>query len=148
MTGDDRMCAILPMFHIFGLTAALLASAISGASLILPQSVKSDELLRVISGENIMPDEVASAISAHDSIADVKVIGVPDESYGEAVSAAIVLKEGAAFDEKGMREFLMTRLAKYKIPSYYFVYEKLPALANGKVDAVSLKKELIAKIST
>ena len=48
MTEDDRLCAILPMFHVFGLTAVLLASALSGASLIFPQSVKPDELMRVI----------------------------------------------------------------------------------------------------
>jgi fatty-acyl-CoA synthase len=97
-------------------------------------------------GENIMPNEVASAISMHNSIADVKVIGVPDRILGEAVAAAVVLKEGASFDENEIRNFLMTKLARFKIPSYFFIYEKLPALANGKVDAVSLKKELTEKL--
>ena len=98
-------------------------------------------------GENIMPDEVASAISANENVVDAKVIGVPDETYGEAVSAAVVLKAGASFDEKEMRDFLMTKLAKYKIPTYFFVYDKLPSLANGKIDAVSLKKEIIDRIA-
>ena len=39
------------------------------------------------------------------------------------------------------------KLAKYKIPTYFFIYEKLPSLANGKVDAVSLKKEIIDRMS-
>ena len=97
-------------------------------------------------GENIMPNEVAAAISMHDNIVDVKVIGVPDKIYGEIVTAALVLKAGTVFDEEEMRDFLSTKLARYKIPSYFFIYDKLPALTNGKVDAVSLKKELIKKI--
>jgi fatty-acyl-CoA synthase len=98
-------------------------------------------------GEKIMPNEVASVISMHEKIVDVKVIGAPDEIYGEIVTAAVVLKEGVVFDGKEMRDFLMTKLAKYKIPTYFFIYEKLPSLANGKVDAVSLKKEIIDRIS-
>ena len=98
-------------------------------------------------GEKIMPNEVASVISMHENIVDVKVIGAPDEIYGEIVTAAVVLKEGVVFDGKEMRDFLMTKLAKYKIPTYFFIYEKLPSLANGKVDAVSLKKEIIDRMS-
>jgi fatty-acyl-CoA synthase len=77
----------------------------------------------------------------------VKVIGVPDEIYGEIVTAAVVLKEGVSFDGKEMRDFLMSRIARYKIPAYFFIYEKLPSLANGKVDALSLKKEIMARLS-
>ncbi len=98
-------------------------------------------------GENIMPHEVASAISTHDNIVDVKVVGVPDEIYGEIVTAAVVLKEGTLFDGKEMRDFLMTKLAKYKVPAYFFIYDKLPSLANGKVDAVALKKEIINRLA-
>ena len=98
-------------------------------------------------GEKIMPNEVASAISMYQNIVDVKVIGVPDEIYGEIVTAAVVLKEGVSFDGKEMRDFLMSRIARYKIPAYFFIYEKLPSLANGKVDALSLKKEIMARLS-
>lgn len=97
-------------------------------------------------GENIMPNEVAFAISKYENVVDVKVIGVPDEIYGEIVTAAVVLKEGVSFDGKEMRNFLMTKLARYKIPAYFFIYEKLPTLANGKIDAVSLKKEIINRL--
>lgn len=98
-------------------------------------------------GEKIMPNEVASAISSHENVVDVKVIGVPDEIYGEIVTAAIVLKEGVIFDGREMRNFLMTKLARYKIPAYFFIYDRLPTLANGKVDAVSLKKEMSARLT-
>ena len=73
-------------------------------------------------GENIIPNEVAAAISEHESIADVKVIGVPDEVLGEAVAAAVILKDEYVSDEAGVREFLSTRLARFKIPAYFFVY--------------------------
>lgn len=98
-------------------------------------------------GENIMPNEVASAISAHESVADVKVVGIPDKIYGEVVAAAIVLKEGFSFDKENLLQFLSTRLAKYKTPTYFFIYDKLPTLANGKIDGITLKKQLIEKIS-
>ena len=98
-------------------------------------------------GENIMPDEVASAISEHESIAEVKVVGEPDEIYGEIATAAVVMKSGYIFDETEMREFLAARLAKYKIPSMFFVYDKLPTLPNSKIDAVLLKKEIAQRIN-
>lgn len=98
-------------------------------------------------GENIIPNEVAAAISQHKSIADVKVLGIPDPFYGEIVAAALVLKAGCAFDREEMVSFLAARLAKFKIPAHFAVYEALPALSNGKVDAVSLKQELTARFS-
>lgn len=96
-------------------------------------------------GENIIPNEIAAMISLHDDIADVKVVGVPDEFYGEEVVVALVMKNHKTFDEGEMREFLKDKLAKFKIPKYFFLYENLPALPNGKVDAVTLKKELAKK---
>ena len=98
-------------------------------------------------GENIMPDEVASAISAHESVADVKVIGIPDKIYGEVVAAAIVLKEGFSFDKENLLQFLSKRISRYKNPAYFFIYDSFPTLANGKIDGVSLKKQLIEKVS-
>ncbi len=63
------------------------------------------------------------------------------------MSAALTLKAGASFDEEEMRGFLMTKIAKYKIPTYFFVYDRLPSLANGKIDVVSLKKEIVDRIA-
>ncbi len=93
-------------------------------------------------GENIIPNEVASAISEFESIADAKVVGVPDDFYGEQVAAAIIIKEGYQFEEAALREFLKSRLAKFKIPAYIQVYTAFPMLSNGKVDMVNLKKEM------
>lgn len=92
-------------------------------------------------GENIMPNEIASAISQNEKVKDVKVLGVPDDFYGEVVCACVAMKDSCEFDEDAMRTFLADKLAKYKIPAYFLVYDELPKLANGKVDAVNLKKE-------
>ena len=98
-------------------------------------------------GENIMPNEVASAISEHTGIADVKVVGIPDDFFGESVCACLCLKEGASLDEAEMRAFLLDRLAKYKIPSHYLVYDALPTLSSGKVDMVGLRRDAIRKLA-
>lgn len=91
-------------------------------------------------GENIMPDEIADAISAVSGIADVKVFGMPDEFWGEIVVAAVVMASGETFDEVAVRDDLASRIAKYKIPTKFLVLDELPRLANGKVDAKALRK--------
>ena len=101
--------------------------------------------LIIRAGENISPNEVASAISRLEGIADVKVIGIPDERLGEKVAAAIVLKAGASFDEDAARAELSTRLAKMKIPEIFLIYDAFPLLGSGKVDAVTIKKDLVQK---
>lgn len=96
-------------------------------------------------GENIMPLEIAEAISEFPGVADVKVQGVPDDFFGEVVGASVVMKDGEALDVDALLEFLKTHLAKYKLPAYVFQYDAFPMLANGKVDAVGLKKDMNAR---
>ena len=107
---------------------------------------RSKELI-IRGGENIIPNEIASAISENEDIADVKVVGVPDDFWGEIVAAAVLMKEGKNFSEETMRNELTAKLAKYKIPAYFVVYDSFPSLPNGKVDAVNLKKDVIAKVT-
>ena len=97
-------------------------------------------------GENIIPNEIASALSEEDCVADVKVMGVPDEFWGEIVVAALLLKDGASFDEAAVRAGLAGKLAKFKIPAHFLIYGAFPTLPNGKVDAVNLKKDIIARV--
>ncbi|MCQ2743141.1 MAG: AMP-binding protein [Bacilli bacterium] len=96
-------------------------------------------------GENLVPNEIAGEISKHKSVADVKVVGVPDDFFGEVVCACLVLRGGETFNKDEMNAFLSDKLAKYKIPAYYVVYDAFPMLASGKVDAVSLRKDAIIK---
>ena len=79
-------------------------------------------------------------------VADVKVLGVPHEVLGEEVAAAIVLKDGETFDEDAAKQTLAGKLAKYKIPAYFAVIDKFPLLGSGKVDAITLKKDVLSKL--
>ena len=96
-------------------------------------------------GENIAPGEVAEVISHFPDVADVKVQGVPDDFFGEVVGASVIMNKGVTLDTEALTAFLSERLAKYKIPAYIFQYDSFPVLSNGKIDAVSLKKDMNAK---
>ncbi len=98
-------------------------------------------------GENIMPGDVAAAVSTLPQIEDVKVVGVPSDFYGEEVCACIILKQGAAFDHEEAKQKLKERVASFKIPSFFIEYDEFPVLATGKVDMVSLKKDAAEKIA-
>ena len=98
-------------------------------------------------GENISPNEIASAISVIPSVADVKVLGVPDEIMGEEIAAAIIVRDNETFDEDEVRAFLEERLAKFKMPRYFVQFEKFPILGSGKVDAMGLKKTIMQMLS-
>lgn len=93
-------------------------------------------------GESIYPNEVASVISMLPGIDDVKVVGVQSDFYGEEVCACIKLEKGASFDEAVAREKLKKVLARFKIPSFFVLYDKFPLLATGKVDMMALKKDV------
>jgi long-chain acyl-CoA synthetase len=92
----------------------------------------------VSGGENIYPAEVESAIFGHPSVAEVAVIAVPDDKWGEAVKAMIVLKDGCEPDAKGVLEFTRARIAGYKLPKTIDFVTALPRNGTGKV----LKREL------
>ena len=70
----------------------------------------------VSGGENIYPAEVENAIFGHPAVADVAVIGVPDDKWGEAVKAIVVLKPGMQATAEDIIAFTRTRIAGYKVP--------------------------------
>jgi fatty-acyl-CoA synthase len=92
-------------------------------------------------GENVYPAEVEDAIMAHSQVADVGVIGIPDEKWGEVGMAIVVPKPGETVTEEGVIEFCKGRLARYKTPKKVVFTEALPRTATGKI----LKKELKAQ---
>lgn len=96
-------------------------------------------------GENIFPAEIETAISEQENIADVKVIGVPHDFWGEVACACLKIKS-SDFDEKKLRDSLAARLAKYKIPEHFLVYDEFPLLGSGKIDSVALKKNAVERI--
>lgn len=97
-------------------------------------------------GENIAPNEIASVLTEMSDITDVRVLGVADEHYGETIAAALIMKEGASFDKEKVDNFVLSKLSKFKLPSYYVLYEKFPLLSNGKVNMIELKKEIEKKL--
>ncbi len=97
-------------------------------------------------GENVYCAEVEAAIYEHPDVAEAAVLGIPDDRLGEAVAAAVVLREGATLTQEGLIEFLEGRIAKFKIPStVWFRDEQLPRNANGKFVKRDLKQELVGE---
>ena len=92
----------------------------------------------VSGGENVYPAEVENALFAHPDIADVAVIGVPDEKWGEAVKACVVLNSGASLSEEEIIAFARERIAGYKLPKSVDYVEALPRNPSGKI----LRREL------
>jgi len=91
-------------------------------------------------GENVYPAEVESALSDHPAIAEAAVIGVPDEKWGEAVKAVVVLRPGAVLLEDELIDWSRTRIAGFKAPKSVDFVDMLPRNASGKL----LKRELRA----
>lgn len=91
-------------------------------------------------GENIYPREVEEAIMHHPDVADVAVIGVPDERWGESVLAFVVARDGAAIGEAELIDFCQARIASYKKPSRIEFRDSLPRASTGKIDKVALRE--------
>jgi acyl-CoA synthetase (AMP-forming)/AMP-acid ligase II len=84
-------------------------------------------------GENVYPAEVERVLAEHPSVAEVAVIGVPHEKWGETVKAVVVAREGATVDEAELIGFSRDRLAGYKCPTSVDVVHALPRNPTGKV---------------
>ncbi|MER6000637.1 acyl-CoA synthetase [Nonomuraea angiospora] len=89
-------------------------------------------------GENVASREVEEAIYQHPEVAEAAVFGVPDDTWIEAVTAAVVLREGGGATEQELIAFLRERLAAFKTPKRVVFVDALPKNASGKV----LKREL------
>jgi fatty-acyl-CoA synthase len=91
-------------------------------------------------GENVYPAEVESVLYEHPAIAQVAVIGVPDQRWGERVAAVVVLKPGQSVDLDGLRAYCESRLARYKLPGALFFMDELPLNSSGKLLKTELRK--------
>jgi acyl-CoA synthetase (AMP-forming)/AMP-acid ligase II len=101
---------------------------------------KKDIIIR--GGENISAAEVEAACYDCPDVAEVSVFGIPDDRLGEVPMAIIVPKDGSRLDEAGLRAFLETRLAAFKVPArMIFSNDALPRLGTGKIDRVALKAQ-------
>ncbi len=92
----------------------------------------------ITGGENVYPREVEELLYARPEVSECAVVGLPDEEYGERVTAFIVAQNGRAVDPASLREYLKRHLAAFKVPKEYITVEELPKSTAGKV----LKKQI------
>ncbi len=85
-------------------------------------------------GEKVYPEEVEEVLKGHDAVHDALVVGVPDEKWGQMVTAVIQVENGAEIDEESLREYVRKRLAGYKTPKRIIRIENIGRANNGKAD--------------
>jgi malonyl-CoA/methylmalonyl-CoA synthetase len=91
-------------------------------------------------GEKVSALEIEPVLMRHPSVADCAVVGVPDEKWGEAVTAAVVLKQGCRLTLPELREFVRAHLAPASVPTRLQILDSLPRNAMGKVVKPDLRR--------
>jgi fatty-acyl-CoA synthase/long-chain acyl-CoA synthetase len=91
-------------------------------------------------GMNIYPAEIEAALELHPDIYEVAVFGIPNEEWGEAVHATVVIRPGASVSADDVRAHARRHLASYKIPRSVAFTDELPKTGSGKI----LKRDLRA----
>jgi fatty-acyl-CoA synthase len=90
-------------------------------------------------GENISSVEVEATLLRHPSVQEVAIVGFPDEKWGEAPHAFVVLRTGCSATESEIREFVRERLAHFKCPKTVRFVSDLPKTATGKIQKYALR---------
>ena len=91
-------------------------------------------------GENVYPREVEEFLYTHPKIADVQVVGLPDEKLGESVAAWIKLKAGESATEDEIRDFCRGKIAHFKIPQYIRFVDAFPMTVTGKIQKYVIRQ--------
>lgn len=94
-------------------------------------------------GVNIFPREIEEILYQHPSVLEASVLGVPDEYWGEAVKAVIVLKEGTDVSEAEIIKYCGDRLAGYKKPKSVEFWRELPKSPQGKILKRAIREEYL-----
>jgi acyl-CoA synthetase (AMP-forming)/AMP-acid ligase II len=96
-------------------------------------------------GENIYPAEIENALRSLPEVADVGVVGVPSERYGEEVAAYVRCRPQAALTLETMRAALGDRIARFKVPAHLRIVDELPLTPSGKVQKFRLREMFTAE---
>ena len=97
----------------------------------------------ITGGFNVSPTEVETALKQHDSVADAAVVGIPQDSGGEMVVAAVIPAEGHAVDEHALREHCYARVTRYKVPRKIVAVDDLPRSMLGKILRRKVREQLL-----
>ncbi|MCW3041327.1 MAG: AMP-dependent synthetase [Solirubrobacterales bacterium] len=95
-------------------------------------------------GENVSSIRVESVLMSHPSVGRCAVVGVPDDRWGEAVTACVVAAEGAEIDPAALVAHCRARLAGFETPKRVEAFDELPATVGGKVLKHRLREQLRA----
>ena len=103
-------------------------------------------------GENIHPLEIENCLFQHPLVAEVSVVGVPDEKYGESVGAFVIVHEGVVAEGEGgtagkgevltresVREWVRTHLSSHLVPKHIWFVKEYPKTASGKIQKFKLR---------
>jgi len=96
-------------------------------------------------GENIYPKEIEDFLYTHPKIKDVQVIGVPDKDYGEEILAEVILHPNQSSSEEEIKEFVLSHMAKHKVPRYVDFVSKFPMNAAGKILKYKMREAAIER---
>jgi fatty-acyl-CoA synthase len=97
-------------------------------------------------GENVYPREIEEFLYTHPAIADVQVVGVPDERYGEELCAWVKVRDGETVTDDDVREFCKGRLAHFKVPRYVLVVDEFPMTVTGKIQKYKMREVSIERL--
>jgi fatty-acyl-CoA synthase len=97
-------------------------------------------------GENVYPREIEEFLYSHEAIADVQVIGVPDEKYGEELCAWVIARPDASLDEDAVRAYCRGRLAHFKVPRYVIFADEFPMTVTGKVQKFKMREASVERL--
>lgn len=99
----------------------------------------------ITGGENVYSSEVELVLAQHAGVADVAVVPVPDEHWGEIVGAVVVPVSGSVLDPDALGAFCRARLAGYKQPRLFFFRREVPRLPTGKIAKSQLRDEVASR---
>ncbi|MFI0374096.1 class I adenylate-forming enzyme family protein [Actinomadura sp. 1N219] len=102
----------------------------------------------VSGGLNVYPAEVEIVLKQCPGLLDAAVVGVPSQTWGEAVAACVIPEPGAKLTEREVIEFCRTRLADYKAPKEVHFFDDLPRTLSSKVQRVALRDQLRRRRAT
>jgi acyl-CoA synthetase (AMP-forming)/AMP-acid ligase II len=91
-------------------------------------------------GISVYPEEIEAILYTHPDVSEAAVIGLPDERWGEAVKAVVVLKSGTTTNSDGLTQFCKARLAGYKVPKSVDIVQCIPRTDMGKVAKDKLRQ--------